>query len=166
MARVAAILSALFIASPSSAQGLRSPQGDPVLIIEGALTHTNDGDRAVFDMAMLRDLPQVSFATNTIWTEGERSFTGVPLIAVLDAVGAQGDLVIAHALNDYEVEIPIAELEEDVPIIAYEMDGAEMSLRQNGPLWVVYPYDAAIRYRTDTAFARSIWHLNLLRVLE
>ena len=60
----------------------------------------------------------------------------------------------------------LAELEDDVPIIAYEMNGKPMSRREKGPLWIVYPYDSAAKYRTELAHARSVWQLDRLDVLE
>ena len=76
---------------------------------------------------------------------------------------AEADLV---ALNDYVVTVPVAELEEDYPIVATRMDGKTMSVRDKGPYWVVFPYDLDSKYRTETVFSRSIWQLNRLRVAE
>jgi hypothetical protein len=37
-----------------------------------------------------------------------------------------------------------------------------MSLREKGPLWVIYPYDSDPAYRTEETYSRSIWQLNRL----
>ena len=120
-------------------------------------------DRTVtlFDLEALDALPQESFVTGTIWTDGQAQFSGVPLAALLDRTGIAGmaDQVELVALNDYRIEIPVAEIDPNAPIIATRVDGRAMPVREKGPFWLVYPYDRDSRYRTETTFARSIWQL-------
>jgi hypothetical protein len=116
-----------------------------------------------FDRAMLKALPQTSFTTTTIWTEGAHRFTGVQLADLLDAVDAEGETLRAAALNDYEITMPVAEA-RDGALVAYAMDGEPMSVREKGPLWIVYPYDSDVAYQTETIYARSIWQLNRIRI--
>ena len=35
-----------------------------------------------------------------------------------------------------------------------------MSLRDKGPLWVVFPYDASEEFRRDEIYAQSIWQVD------
>lgn len=156
----------LFSTGMASAEQMSAPQGDPVLTIIGDIQSTNIEDTAVFDMAMLAAMPAKSFATTTIWTEGKNSFVGVPLSALLKMVGADGGTLRATAINDYSVEIPIDAIDGDVPVIAYEMDGKPMSVRQKGPLWIVYPYDSDADYRSELVYSRSIWQLDRLEVID
>ena len=66
-------------------------------------------------------------------------------------------------MNDYAVDIPIGDARDGGPIIAYEIDGKPMSVREKGPLWIVYPYDSKTEYRTETIYSRSIWQLDRLQ---
>jgi hypothetical protein len=34
-----------------------------------------------------------------------------------------------------------------------------MSIREKGPLWLVYPYDLNKAYQSETIYSRSIWQL-------
>jgi hypothetical protein len=34
-----------------------------------------------------------------------------------------------------------------------------MSMRNKGPLWLVYPYDSNVALQTEAVYARSIWQL-------
>ena len=142
------------------------PTGRVILTVSGKISATNSGDTAQFDLEMLRAFPALSFSTTTLWTEGVREFTGVPLAVLLDSLGTSGSTVDAWAINDYLAEFELEELEQDVPIIAYEMDGKPMSRREKGPLWIVYPYDSDSDYRTELVYARSVWQLDRLEVLE
>ena len=118
------------------------------------------------ELADLDALPQASFTTSTIWTDGTVTFSGVPLWAVLDAVDATGSAVEMVALNDYKVTMPLSMLEQTVPIVATRMDGEVMSVRDKGPYWIVFPYDEDPKYQTETIYALSIWQLNRLMVVD
>lgn len=140
--------------------------GDAILTVSGRIANAPAGGVVTFDRAALEALPRVSFRTTTIWTEGEHEFSGVSLHELLKAVGAEGSALKALALNNYSVSIPVSDAVEGGPIIADRMDGAEMSVRDKGPLWVIYPYDGNPDYRTETVYSRSIWQLDRLEVLD
>lgn len=150
--------------SAALAEALPVPAGEVILTVDGTVSNTNDGDTAAFDLDTLMAMPAVTFSTNTTWTEGAQSFTGVPLKAVLDAVGAEGTEVAATALNNYSVTIPFDGLSDQAPIIAYHIDGETFSRRDKGPLWIVYPYDSDPAYQNELIYGRSIWQLSRLTV--
>ena len=156
------------LASPLTAQmldDLPAPAGEVVLTVTGALALSNAGDTAVFDLAMLQALPVTSFVTTTIWTDGPQEFTGVALVDLLEALGLEGGMLRATAINDYAVDIPAADAVEGGPILAFARNGDAMSVREKGPLWVVYPYDSNADYRTELVYSRSIWQLDRIEVL-
>ena len=148
----------------SVAETLMAPKGEVLLSISGAITQDNGDGVVSLDMSQLEAMETVEFTTSTIWMEDEVTFTGVSRSALLALAGAQGTAINAIALNDYSVEIPVDEITEEVPIVAYLMNGEEMSPRGKGPLWVVYPYDADPAYRSEVVFSRSIWQLDRIEV--
>ncbi|UWQ61193.1 molybdopterin-dependent oxidoreductase [Leisingera caerulea] len=119
---------------------------------------------AQYTIEDLRALDPVTFETETIWTTGPQQFTGVPLAVLMARMGVSGGLMVAHAVNDYTVDIPVSDAVEGGPIVAFERNGSEMSLRNKGPLWVVYPYDSNPAYRTEEVYSRSIWQLDRIVV--
>ncbi|KZY48265.1 oxidoreductase [Roseovarius sp. HI0049] len=153
-------------AGPALAEPLDAPQGDVVLTVSGAITETNSGETAAFDMDMLKAMPATTFETTTVWTEGKSTFAGVVLAEILDRLGATGGTVVASAINDYSIEIPVESITPSAPVVAYELDGASMSRRQKGPLWIVYPYDSDAAFRTEVIYARSIWQLDRLEIVQ
>ncbi|MDE2385091.1 MAG: molybdopterin-dependent oxidoreductase [Alphaproteobacteria bacterium] len=158
LAIAAATVTAAFAAD------LAAPKGDVVLSLTGAITQTNAKATANFDMDMLKAMPAVTFKTATNWTKGETTFTGVSLKALLAAVGAKGKNLHSIALNDYAVDIPVADAVDGGPIVAYLMDGKPMSPRDKGPLWVVYPFDSNAAYKTEEVYSRAIWQLSRIDV--
>lgn len=145
---------------------LSLPEGPIVLTVSGDIAVTNADDTAIFDVAMLEQIGLESFETETIWTEGLQQFEGVPLDALMDALGVTQGTLTATALNDYSVELPVIDTEGDGPIIAFRQNGELMSVRDKGPLWIIYPFDSNPAYKSETIFARSIWQLDRIGVRQ
>ncbi|MDX8355314.1 molybdopterin-dependent oxidoreductase [Cognatiyoonia sp. IB215182] len=129
---------------------------------------TADTDAVAIEVSLetLESLDQTTFTTTTIWTDGDVQFSGVSLKALLAYLDLDGQSLEMVALNDYAVSMPVAELEDGAPILATRMNGETMSVRDKGPYWVVFPYDSDPKYSTETNYARSIWQLNRLKVVD
>ena len=130
------------------------------------LTVTIWGETKTYDWQALESLGLETIKTATIWTEGVQEFQGVPLYLLTDAIGAETGTLLATAINDYTVEIPLSDATEGGPILAMRMNGEIMSLRDKGPLWVIYPYDQNAAYRSEVTYSRSIWQLDRIEVTQ
>lgn len=151
-------------ATHTGSEPLASPEGEVVLTVTGHIGRTNADGAARFDRAMLEAMPRTEFATSTVWTDGVSTYSGVLLRDLLDMLAADGTRIVASAIDGYQVVIPIAELKDDGPILAFLRDGRPMPVRDRGPLWVIYPYDDNPAFRNETTYARSIWQLTLIEV--
>ncbi|WP_051312463.1 putative pterin-binding protein [Pseudodonghicola xiamenensis] len=158
------LVMALSLPLRAMAQDLAPPEGEVLLTVSGEITQTNVGATAQFDRRLLESMQPVTIATTTIWTDGVQQFTGIPLIRLMRAVGASGHRLKATAINDYAVDIPSSDWVENGPIVAYLRNGAPMSVRDKGPLWIVYPYDTNPAYQGEVIYARSIWQLDRIIV--
>ncbi|MGH1452932.1 MAG: molybdopterin-dependent oxidoreductase [Paracoccaceae bacterium] len=139
-----------------------APKGTVVLTVTVA-----DGARSqqyLFDRENLQSLPQDTFSTTTIWTEGMQEFQGVRIHKLMQALKVEQGMLSLTAINDYMVEMPVADLRADGALIAYLRNGAPMTARDKGPLWVVFPYDTDPQWRTETVYARSVWQLDRIAV--
>jgi len=164
--RLAAVFAFVAMAALPARAELAAPAGETILTVHGAITVTNTDGAAAFDMDMLQAMPAAEFATSTNWTEGVKTFRGVPLKALLDSLGAKGTKVTATALNNYSVEIPMDAIKDGVPIIAYTIDGETFPRRDKGPLWIVFPYDSSTDYQSELVYGWSIWQLADLTISE
>ena len=153
MKTVAPLILLLACAAPALADG-------PLLSVTGPDTARD------YDLAALEAFAPVRFTTSTIWTEAPAEFTGVPLRRILADAGITEGAVLATAINDYAVRIPLDEITDDHPIVAYRVDGRTLSVRDKGPLWIVYPYDSDPDLRSEVVYSRSIWQLDRLAVAE
>jgi len=154
----------LTVVSPAAA--LDAPRGEVLLRVTGDISVSNDGNAAVFDREMLEALDPVTFETTTIWTDGVQEFTGVSLADLARILGVQSGNLRATAINDYAIDVPVSDAVEGGPIVAYARNGVPMSVRDKGPLWIVYPYDANPDYRSEQIYTRSIWQLDRIEVTE
>ncbi|WP_425260778.1 hypothetical protein ACPOLB_07950 [Rubrivivax sp. RP6-9] len=157
-------LGAVGLGWAGAAQALDQPRGPVVLTLSGQLRKPNDGRNAHFDMAMLERLPQTSFSTRTPWYAQARKFTGPLLREVLAAAGAHGSLLRAVALNDYWVELPIDDAARHDVVVARLLDDKPMAVRDKGPLFMVYPFDAQPELRNPVYYSRSAWQLRTIEV--
>jgi len=135
---------------------------DIVLTILSAET----GESVTFTDAQLMEMPQKVFETETIWTDGVVEFSGPALKAVVEQAELTLGDVELYAINDYNIVLPLDKIEDDAPIVANRIDGAPFSVRDKGPLWIVFPYDDVSRYNSEEYFALSVWQLNKLNVLS
>lgn len=119
-----------------------------------------------FTDADLMALPQVEFATSTIWTDTVAMYSGPTLASVLDAAGAADGRLVMTAINDYKVEMPRSIVEPAAPIIANRIDGKPFGIREKGPLWLMFPFDSDSRYQSEEVYSFSIWQLTQIRVLQ
>ena len=147
------------------ARALDTPAGAVVLTVQGRVRVPNDGKRAQFDMPMLEALPQRTHQTKTPWYAQARRFTGPLLRDVLAATGAQGSNLRLIALNDYQVDMPMDDAMRHDVIIARLMDDKPMTVRDKGPLFIIYPFDAQPELRSAIYYGRSAWQLRTIEVL-
>ncbi len=177
MRRFTALLLALLLGlgnvQGSQAQApaaLPQPTGSVILTVSGAITRGNGSDAqgrpvAHFDRAMLEALGHASIETTTPWHKGVVRFEGVPGPALIEAVGAKPDgIAQAVALNDYASAVPVADFMARGLILALKQDGTYMTVREKGPIFIVYPYDNFPDLRQETFYTRSVWQLRRLDI--
>lgn len=147
----------------SAAEPLPAPKGPVLLTISGKIEQTNAPGMAQFDQEMLEAFKQASLVTRSALSNTPQRYEGVPLRAVLDRVGAKGKVMKASALNAYEADIPFADLQYE-PILAMRIDGQLLTMRDKGPVWVVYPRDAYSALQDVRYDARWVWQLKRLHI--
>lgn len=117
-----------------------------------------------YTLAALEALPQMEVRTTNPWSKTAVTYSGPLLRTVLEATRAEGQTVRAVALNDYRVALPIADVREHNVILATRANGQPLSVRDKGPLFVVYPFDAEPALKQQLYYERSIWQVRRLQV--
>ncbi|PYF12778.1 hypothetical protein C8J30_101159 [Rhodobacter viridis] len=150
--------------APVAAAPLDAPTGTVMLTVTGKIGVTNAEGAAKFDATMLAALPRTNFETSTIWTEGVQAFSGIELRALLDRLGVTDGTLKITAINDYSVQIPVSDIAAGGALLADHRDGKLMTVRDKGPLWLVYPYDSASEFRNEVVYSRSVWQVDRIEV--
>ncbi len=154
-------------AFPAFSADLPEAEGEILIKITGNISKSNtEGKSSVeIDKAMLESLPVVTFSTVTPWTEGNVEWTGVRLNEFLEYIGAESHEFHVKALDGYEVDFRNVDLDKFPVILAYKQNGEYMSVRNLGPLWIMFPF--ADFPELDIQFNRSlsVWQVREIEVL-
>ena len=152
------------LARSARGDALPLPANKAILTIAGAITNMNKGDAAAFDRPMLEALGLDGFRTATPWYDRPVKFEGIRMRRLMQAVGAVGTRVVAFALNDYVIDIPMSDFERYGVLLAMKRDGIDMPVRDKGPLFIVYPFDSEPGLRSQQFYSRSAWQVAKLVV--
>lgn len=162
-AMCAITLGAAFLSQEALA--LETPNGRVILTITGNITETNSDYGAQFDREMLLELGVGELTTDTPWTEGVNTFRGPRLSALLDAVGAPKDSNLSvTALNDYSANVPAQDAYEHNIMLAMDMNGDRMSVRDKGPIFILYPFAEDPSLNNEVIHNRSVWQVKSIAV--
>ena len=123
------------------------------------ITDTAAATTITLSMAEIQALGRSEIETTTPWTDGVQHFAGVTGASLIKAVHARAGDATAIAVNNYQVVIPFAVLDSESTLIAYERNGKPMTVRDKGPLWIVFPFDTDAKYVTETYKSYAIWSL-------
>ena len=160
----AAAVSQALAPALADVRALPAPKSKPIVTITGKIKNFNAPNSAVFDREGLEAIWLASFETMTPWYKAPVKFEGVPIGKLLSLVGAEGDKLIATALNDYTTEIPMADFAAYNVILALKRDGNYMPVADKGPLFIVYDFDRHPEIKSQKFYGRSAWQVARLEV--
>jgi hypothetical protein len=162
---VSAIMFGVFVVTSVQAQVLSKPTGPVILTVTGNITNTNtDQKTAEFDRGMLMNLEVIDQKTMTPWSEGVDLYRGPLLRSVMSAVGAKTDELSVTALNDYSAKVPKKDGDDYDIILAMDMNGKAMSVRDKGPLFLLYPFSSTPSLNNEVIHNRSVWQIKSINV--
>lgn len=130
--------------------------GDKIILTVTGKPTTNE---VQLSDAMLAKLPQKSMTVQTPWYPTPQTFEGPLLRDVLKLAGIKSGQIRLVALNDYTITIPVSDAFEYDVIVARLLNGKTMSVREKGPLFVVYPFHNHEELRKTDYYRRCSWQL-------
>lgn len=153
------------LTSVLQAKTLPVPTGKVILTVSGNITYTNTSDdTAEFDRQMLTDLGMVSLKTGTPWSDGVDVYQGPLLRSLIEAVGVTSDSLSVIALNDYNAFFPVQDGYDHNVILAMDVNGDAMRIRDKGPLFILYPFDEKPSLKNEVIYNRSVWQVKAINV--
>ncbi|WP_181905468.1 molybdopterin-dependent oxidoreductase [Aestuariispira insulae] len=142
---------------------LPAAEGPVILTVTGNLQQTTDGHQALLDLALLESIGLTTIVTTTPWHQGRVKFEGVLVRDLMAHLGVAGRMATVGALNQYQADTPVADFLDHDVILALKANGNYLSVRDKGPVFIIYPFDRDENLRNETYFARSVWQVNSMR---
>ena len=142
------------------------PSDKVVLTVDGKINQHNSGNTLQFDMATLESIGLVKYDVNDPFVKVKIDYSGVLLSQLLKIAGISPDAttITLHALDDYSVDMDIADAEKWPVMLATQADGAYMPVDKNGPIISVFPYDDFSEIDHLTYDALWVWSLDSITV--
>lgn len=136
----------------------------PILILRNPRL---GGDRGEIRFTR-RDLEAMNWhevQTGNQFITGQGRFRGPRFVEVLSLIGHAGATRVRLLSAGGDIsEIGFAELARYDPILAMEMDGRALTLRDFGPVWVMYPIDDHPELRDSRYNNRLVWQLQVVEL--
>lgn len=151
---LAAVLSILFSTPAYSQTILTVSSSDGTILNE-------------YSLADLDSLEQTQLKTDNFYIDEPSVFSGPTLALVVTNAGypTTGDgTIILTAINEYKVEVPVADLEAYNVLLATRRDNEVMSIRDKGPIWVMYPISDYEELQDPIYNNRLIWQLKNIQL--
>lgn len=141
------------------------PQGRVLLTLSGAVDETSSNQELKFDLAMLNQLPQHYVTTHNPWTKGRHTYQGFSALDLFPHLNINNSTLQVTALNEYMTEIPLSDFVDNGAIFATHIDGVPMSVRNLGPIMVIYPFDENEDLKSEMYYGRSIWQVDRIKAI-
>ena len=139
-----------------------APSGKPVLTIAGAVSNPNDGNAVEFDLSTLDAMATVTTDMYEPFVHKTITFTGIPMVDLLARAGISpaGTRVRLHALDDYNVELTVADLSDPRILLATKAGNARIPVADGGPIRLVFPDGSKVGKNKDL----WIWSIDSITV--
>ncbi len=117
--------------------------------------------RTEFSREDLQALGMTTLRTTNDYIDGPADFEGPLMRDLIAYVGGENAKIARMiASNDYTVEIPMEEFWEYKVILALQQDGKQLSLRDKGLIWLMYPMSQYAKLQDPAFNNRLIWQLD------
>lgn len=144
-----------------SAHGVTAHAEPVIITISGMTAKTTTGELNL-TLSEFEAIGMEELYTATPWHKEKTRFSGVSGKKLSQYLEIEGNEVRAKALNEYEIVMPVSDLLIEGLILATRMDGEPLSIREKGPIFVIYPFDQKPELNNEVIFGRSIWQLRAL----
>lgn len=124
------------------------------------LTIEHDGVSVEYNLEELEALPQTKYVSGNPFFDGEQEYSG-PLLREIfkDAGLLDQDSVSMRAINEYTINFPVADASKFDVVVATRINGKLLSVRDKGPLWVMYPFSHHEELSDPVYKGRTVWQL-------
>ncbi|WP_282176382.1 oxidoreductase [Vibrio nereis] len=130
------------------------------------LTINHHGEETKFSLEQLLTHADKEIVTDTPWTNDKTTFIGVSAKEILKMTDTDQASLKVTALNDYWSTIPYSDIEQYNPIFAVKKNGDVMSIRDKGPVWVIYPLSQFDEMNNEVLHSRMVWQVRSVEIVQ
>ena len=143
-------------ASIGLTEAIPSPSQEVVLTISGLVAAKNTSDALVLDIPTLEKLGLVKYTVHDPWLKQTITYSGVLMSDLLKYAGTFHTAQSVHmvALDDYQVDIPIADINKWPILLATRANSEYLSVDNFGPTKIIYPYGS---HSIDPISHNDLW---------
>jgi hypothetical protein len=143
-----------------------SPTGEVILTVFGAVGSSHGGEPVRLDLATLERFGLVRYTIVDPWRGTEEAFSGVLMSTLLATLGVDeaAEVAVFVALDDYRVEIPIAELRRWPVLLATRSGGVPLAVAEGGPSRIVYPIHSHPRAALPERRVNWVWNVETIEI--
>lgn len=106
-----------------------------------------------------------TFQTKLPWLDKSVSFTGFRASDLLSYYRINDAFSVSFvALNDYSSSSRVEDLLQYNPIVAYQMDGEKMKVRNKGPYWLVFDLDKYPEIDNAGYHSQMVWQIDEIMI--
>lgn len=141
--------------------GKIASRNGPGVSIADRVTSSNRPGTLLLDMQTLEQVGLIRYSVDDPWLKRNVSYTGVlvsDLVALLQPAPTATTLHFV-ALDDYEVDIALADVERWPIMIATRLDGTRMAVANGGPSRIAFPY--GLVSGIDELMHKDLWIWNI-----
>tara|TARA_Y100001956_G_scaffold82110_1_gene101783 strand:- start:3743 stop:4219 length:477 start_codon:yes stop_codon:yes gene_type:complete len=114
---------------------------------------------------IVSQLEAKTFETQLPWIDGSKAFTGFTASSLLDHFKISDAFSLSFiALNDYAASTRIEDILQYNPIIAYEMEGEKMKVRNKGPYWLIFNLTKYPEIDNATYHSQMVWQIDEIMI--
>jgi hypothetical protein len=142
-----------------------APVGDVILTLSGDISVTNSGETLKFDMATIEQLGLVEYTVEDPWAEAQVTYTGVLMsdLKKYAGVSAAATSIQMTALDDFSVDISVADIDRWPIMLATRTNGDYMDIENAGPTRIIFPYHTEA-FELEAYNKFWIWNLKSMDV--
>lgn len=133
---------------------------------QAILTVDDEGKKASFTLEQLLAHADMEIVTNTPWTDDNTRFIGVSAQQLLHLIGREHADLKVVALNNYWSTIPYSDIKKYNPLFALKKDGNVMTVRDKGPIWVIYPLSEFDELNNEVLHSRMVWQVSQIETMN
>ncbi len=143
-----------------------APAGEVILTVSGKINTKNNGDTLQLDMATLEQFGLVEYAINDPWLKEKVTYQGILMSEFLKYVQADSSAETVHivALDNYEVDLAIQELNKWPVLLATRANGKYIDISTNGPTRIIFPFDQFPEIDITLYRDLMIWNIATMEV--